>query len=163
VETIELETTRKVIDRTVVSVMETLLGLTVEPCGTPWHKMPDRVTAAIQFNGSTVGSLVVEMDGTLACKFSGGLLGIDTPESVDNDVRDGLGEIANVIAGNMNTDFGWGAILSYPYIVDGSDFKIRVCGNCRTLRQSYAYGSDVFWVSWIVRCTEPEHTDCGCD
>jgi len=154
VDTVDLETNRKVIGQTVISVMDTLLGLSVEPCEVPWQVMPDRVTAAIQFSGSTCGSLVVEVDASLARKFAGGLLAIDPPDAIDNDVRDAVGEIANVIGGNLNTSFAWGAILSFPYVVDGSDFKIRVCGKCIIIRQAFVYENELFWVSWIAKSAE---------
>ncbi len=44
-----------------------------------------------------------ECDRQLACQFAGRFLSVDAPESVNDDVRDVLGELANMIGGNMKS------------------------------------------------------------
>lgn len=45
-----------------------------------------------------------------------------------DDVRDSLGEIVNMIAGNFKALLPDGAAISMPSVVEGSDYTLRVRG-----------------------------------
>jgi CheY-specific phosphatase CheX len=147
------------IERTVVNVYETMMGLSLEPRDVPWSSIPDRVSATVQFSGRMNGALVLEMEPVLARKFAGCLLGMQPSPIVDDQVRDAIGEITNVIAGNLNGSIGQGSTLSMPYVVDGSNFRIRICCNTEIVRQAFADATSVFWVSWIMNC---QYDPCRC-
>ena len=55
-------------------------------------------------------------------------MGIALPAAIDDDVRDVMGELANMVAGNLKSLLPRGVDLSMPSVVEGSDYALRVCG-----------------------------------
>jgi len=43
----------------------------------------------------------------------------------DEDVRDALGELANMLAGNLKSVLPSGVVLSMPSVIEGSDYSLR--------------------------------------
>jgi chemotaxis protein CheX len=88
------------------------------------------VVALVGLTGPLVGTGCVSCDADLACRLAGHMLMSEFP-SVDCDVLDALGEIANMIIGNIKTsiedEYGpmW---LSVPTVVYGRNFTTRSVG-----------------------------------
>ena len=73
--------------------------------------------------------MLLECDRRQACRFAGALsLHGSVRRRVDDVVRDVLGELANMIGGNLKSVLSRGIQLSMPSVVDGSDYCLRVCG-----------------------------------
>ena len=78
------------------------------------------ISAVIGLSGEIRGAVVVSMKKNVALKITDQLVG--TPHTdVDDDVVDALGEIANIIAGNMKQEVPSGEriLISLPTIVKG--------------------------------------------
>jgi len=111
----------------VQSVFETMLGLEVAESGAPWPSGADRFTSAVQLAGAWNGAVLLECGGAQACRFASRFLSIDPPATVDDVVRDVLGELANMIGGNLKCVLPAGMRLSMPSVVDGSDYTLYYC------------------------------------
>jgi chemotaxis protein CheX len=72
---------------------------------------------------------------------------MDPPESVDDDVRDVLGELANMIGGNMKCGMTAGVRLSMPTVLDGSNYDMRICGSQVQDRIGFQSDDGHFWVT----------------
>jgi chemotaxis protein CheX len=72
---------------------------------------------------------------------------MDPPECVDDDVRDVLGELANMIGGNMKSGMSIGIRLSMPSVMNGRDYDLRVCGAEVQERLAFKCDSGNFWVT----------------
>src|ERR1035441_5371457 len=105
-----------------------MMSLEVTECGTPWFPGGDRLTSALHLAGDWNGAVLLECDRRQACRFAGRFLSMDPPDTVDDVVRDLLGELANMIGGNLKCVLTPGIRLSMPSIVDGSDYSLRVRG-----------------------------------
>src|SRR5580658_10506900 len=86
----------------VESVFAAMMGLEISQCGTPWFAGGDRLTSAVHLAGDWNGALLLECDRSQACRFAGRFLSMGTStvgpsETVDDVVRDVLGELANMI------------------------------------------------------------------
>ena len=134
----------------VESVFETMMGLEVSECGTPWFPSGDRLTAAVHLTGDWNGAVLVECDRGQACRFAGRFLSVDPPERVDDVVRDVLGELANMIGGNMKCALTQGIRLSMPSVVDGGDYSLRICGAGIRKRLSFRSVDGNFWVTFLA-------------
>jgi chemotaxis protein CheX len=134
----------------VESVFETMMSLEVGECGTPWFPGGDRLTSAVHLAGSWNGAVLLECDRRQACYFAGRFLSIDPPGDLDEVVRDVLGEIANMIGGNMKCVMTPGIHLSMPCVVDGSDYCLRVCGAEVRARLSFECAEGIFWVTVLA-------------
>ncbi len=93
----------------VESVFITMMDLEVSPSGTPWSPSHDQLTSAVHLSGDWNGALLFECDRRQACQFAGRFLSMEPPEAVNDDVRDVLGELANMIGGNMKCARGSGS------------------------------------------------------
>ncbi len=65
-------------------------------------------------------------------------------------MRDVLGELANMIGGNLKSLLGSGIRLSMPSVVDGVSYSVRVCG--AEIREQLAFECDegLFWITVLT-------------
>jgi chemotaxis protein CheX len=131
----------------VESVFATMLNLEASECGTPWVPNSDRLTAAVHLAGDWNGAVLLECDRPQACWFAGCFLSTAPPDTVDDDVRDVLGELANMIGGNLKCVLTRGIRLSMPSVVDGSDYSMRVCGAKISERLAFQSALGLFWIT----------------
>ncbi len=108
-------------------VFSTMVGLEVSESGQSWIPGADRLTATIHLAGDWKGALALECGRRQACAFAARFLSMEKPETVDDVVRDVLGELANMIGGNLKCVLAGGLRLSMPSVVDGADHNLRVC------------------------------------
>jgi len=91
--------------------------------------LPDNhIVGAIHFGGEVVGVMSFSLGYDFAQEVTAAMLGIETNEieSVE-EIKDVIGELANIVAGNLKTEFldsGLTCVISTPSITQGSDFKI---------------------------------------
>ncbi len=85
-----------------------------------------------------------------ACCFAGLILSTDPSDTVDDDVRDALGELANVIGGNMKCGMSTSAHLSMPTVVEGADYNIRVFRTRARERLTFQSSEGYFSVTIVV-------------
>ena len=137
----------------VESVFESMMGLEASECGSHWFTGENRVTAAVHLTGDWNGAVLVECNHEQACRFAGRFLSINPPESVDDVVRDVLGELTNMIGGNLKCVLTRGIKLSMPAVVDGSDYALRICGAEIRQRLAFQCAEGQFWVMTLTtRC-----------
>jgi chemotaxis protein CheX len=134
----------------VTSVFETMLKLEVTECAAAWFPGSDRLTSAVHLMGDWNGAVVLECNQRQACRFAARFLSIPPPGAVDDVVRDVLGELANMIGGNLKCVLARGIRLSMPSVVDGSDYSVRVCGAELRNRLSFHCDEGVFWVTVLT-------------
>ncbi len=134
----------------VQSVFETMLKFEVGESMEPWFSSGDRLTAAVHLAGDYNGAVLVECDRGQACRFAGRFLSTDPPAAVDDVVRDVLGELANMIGGNLKSVLSRGIFLSLPSVVDGSDYSLRVCGTKVRERLAFRCDEGVFWITVLA-------------
>ena len=75
---------------------------------------------------------------------------MDPPEAVNDDVRDVLGELANMIGGNIKSAVATGLTLSMPSVTDGSDYGVRICGSEVQDRLGFECAEGPFWITLLA-------------
>jgi len=86
------------------------------------------IICSIGFAGKLEGSLSAVIVDTFACKVVGLMLGMEFPE-LTSDVKDGFGEMGNIMAGGLKTRVsgaGFDFNISIPTIIVGEDLNISV-------------------------------------
>src|SRR5579859_4240461 len=98
------------LEQVVDSVFITMMGLEVQAraAAAEWPARPCIMTASIHLHGAFEGTILMHYLPAQACEFAGSFLGMPPPVAVDDDVRDVLGELANMIAGNLKCTLGPG-------------------------------------------------------
>jgi chemotaxis protein CheX len=135
----------------VESVFGSMLGLEARQCEEPWFPSGDRLTAAVHLAGHWNGAVLLECDRHQACQFAGRFLSLDPPDAVDDVVRDVLGELANMIGGNLKCVLTQGIRLSMPSVVDGSDYSVRICRAKVSDRVAFRNEEGPFWVTIVAK------------
>ena len=135
--------------RIVESVFRTMMDLEVSVSEVPWRQAADTVTSAVHFVGVWRGAALVECQARQACQFAAQFMGIALPATIDDDVRDVMGELANMVAGNLKSLLPRGVDLSMPSVIQGSDYALHVCGMNAVERMAFSSAAGDFRITLI--------------
>ncbi len=135
--------------RIVQDVLMTMTQYPVDPCDAPYSDHPDRTTCAVYFAGVWNGAILVESSLSMSFEFTARLMRIPKPVQFDDDVCDALGELANMIGGNLKSVLPAGVNLSMPFVVEGPQYSVRVCGSNRNKRMAFRGPDGPFWVTLV--------------
>jgi chemotaxis protein CheX len=141
------ELNTETVTQIVESIFATMMELEVSASEKPWHPAEDRLTSCVYIEGDWNGAVSLECNRQQACRFAGQLLCMDPPDTVDNDVRDALGELANMIGGNLKSTMAVNACLSMPSVIDGGQYELRICGTDVRNRLAFQFDGGHFWVT----------------
>jgi chemotaxis protein CheX len=140
---------QKDVDQIVETVFSTMVGVDLEKTGIASTAPAGLMTAAVYLAGGWEGAILVQCFPRQACEFAGGFLGLPPPRAVTDDVRDVLGELANMIAGNLKCILRPGIKLSVPSVVDGDGCSLRVCRGHVVFRSRFGTAKGPFWLTLI--------------
>jgi chemotaxis protein CheX len=146
----ETEVSVEMLAGIVKSVFITMLGLEVSDSQAPICFSCDRLTSFVHLTGGWNGAVLFECTTQQACQFAGRILAMDPPEAVDDDVRDVIGEMANMIGGNMKSAMAPGVRLSMPTVMEGRDYDVRFCGSQLLERLAFQCADGDFWVTVLT-------------
>jgi chemotaxis protein CheX len=147
----EVEVGGEILSQIVETVFTNMMGIDVSRCESAWVADPDRLTSAVGMSGEWNGTLVFQCTPWQACRFAGRLLSETPPLVVDNGVRDVVGELANMIGGNMKACVTSGLKLSLPFVTDGSDPGPGTRGATLQERLAFQCTYGHFWVTLLRR------------
>ena len=134
----------------VESIFATMMDLEVCAIDVQWRPAEDRLTSSVDLRGDWNGSVSVECNRQQACQFAGKFLSMDPPDAVDDDVRDVLGELANMIGGNIKSVISADTRLSTPSIFEGVHSRLRTCRPGCQDEIALNFSGGTFWVT-VVR------------
>lgn len=130
-------------------VFRTMLRLDVYPSDDSGPPPAGGVTSAVYFTGSWKGAVLLDCNLDLALLFANHLMPGCNPTSFDDDVRDCMGELANMVGGNLKALLPDGVALSMPCVVNGSQYALRLCGTNSFLRMGFSCDHGRFWVTVV--------------
>ena len=152
---IATEVYRTDLERIVAMVFRTMLDSDVTPAERQWVNSPGTLTAAVHFAGQWKGGVYVECSRKQALDLTARLMGIPRPDSVDDDVLDAMGEVANMIGGNMKSVMPRGVELSAPTVVEGADYALRFRAGDVITRAAFDSDCGLLWIT-LVEMADPE-------
>ena len=85
----------------VEEVFRTMLGVELVDSEGPDEEPAELFTAAIFFAGEWLGALLLECPPAEAFAFTHRFMRVPEPTALNDDVKDTLGELTNMIAGNL--------------------------------------------------------------
>lgn len=130
------------LDQSVFEVFETMLGVRVEDRAETEAvvvKGSESVTAVVGFGGVLTGACVFRCDAAGACYLAAQMTGMEFA-AVDEIVKDGIGEICNMLAGTWKgkvRDLAANCSLSVPAVITGSDYNLHVQAPQFRISRSY--------------------------
>ena len=130
-EKIRITAVEKTISNCVIETFSTMLSMDLNKVG----KVTDpglnekRLVSAVHYAGEVVGTMSLQVSQEFATLITTSMLGIEESEIEGvEEIKDVLGELANIICGNLKSDFqdnDLACVISTPSITRGSDFKIE--------------------------------------
>ncbi len=111
------------------------------------------ITGILGFSGGRRGSLLVSLSESIAFKAVGAMLGIEFTE-IDADVRDGISELVNIIAGGAKTKLQGKGIdfeLSIPNTVVGKCHQITAGASATRTRIDFDSDLGSFFIEVYLK------------
>jgi chemotaxis protein CheX len=133
----------------VEAVFAAMLELEVTAGDVPEVPGTDRLTAAIQLAGGWNGAILLECGGLQARRFTGRFLSSEPRAAADDVVCDMLGELVNMIGGNLKAVLTPGIHLGMPTVME-ADRGVPLERMEVRERLSFQSSDGPFWVSVLV-------------
>lgn len=146
---------RKTIAEITKGVFSTMVMLDVvdeTPLEEPVLNFHETVTSMVGLAGSHSGIIAIHCPKKLALMVTSNMLGMDVTE-VDEDVNDAMGEIANMVGGDVKHIFspkGADINLSIPTVIYGSDYALESISNSDALVMPFVCGEERFLLSFKI-------------
>jgi chemotaxis protein CheX len=144
-------------------VFSTMLGIEVEPgvdsLETAGAGPVEGVSALVGLAGKFSGTGSISCSATLACRLAGAML-MSEFSFINDEVLDAMGEIANMIVGNIKTnlELTFGPMgLSIPTVVYGRNFCTRTLGKHSWTVLHFQCEGESFQVQMMVAEAVPVH------
>lgn len=137
-------------------IFSSMVMLEVAP-GEPFVRIDEKLTNSISgivgLAGTTKGMLAIHMSNDAALAVTTAFLGMEVSE-IDEDVRDAIGELANMLAGSLKSvlDPGGGDIkLSMPSAVYGEEYSIDCLAQAQAATVPFSFDGMNFMVELQLR------------
>jgi hypothetical protein len=109
-------------------VFLTMMELTVRAAAKRHEPSSDVVAAIVEFNTTWHGALALELGRGQAVRFTQLLLGSDSADLAAEEIQDAVGEIVNIIAGNIKFFLPAGVGLGLPSLIQEQAYFPRMLG-----------------------------------
>lgn len=117
------------------------------------EKLQNSISGMIGLAGSTKGMLAIHMPNATALAVTTAFLGMDVTE-IDEDVRDAIGELANMLAGGIKAILdpsGSDIKISMPSAVYGEEYSIDCLANALSAAVPFTFDDLTFLVELQLR------------
>ena len=107
-------------------VMEAIAGVVLEPAAGEIPRDRPALTGCVHIAGAWNGAALVECELPLARRMTATLFDRAEGDVSLDDVRDTLGELTNMVGGNLKALLPAPSRLSLPTVVEGADYAVTV-------------------------------------
>ncbi len=118
----------------------------------------ERIVGSVSVAGRVMGSLNIEVSKTFSKIMAANMLDVPVDEvEGDDDIRDVIREICNIVGGNLKSAFcdsGLACELSPPSFTTGDDFRIESLNTERHERYVFEYKEHLIIVEVGIRVSE---------
>ena len=150
-----MEHAQHIIDST-QEIFSSMIMLDVKPKD-PFIRKDERlinsISGIVGLAGTTKGMLAIHMANNAAMAVTTAFLGMEV-DDINEDVRDAIGELANMLAGSLKSilDPGGGDIkLSMPSAVYGDEYSIDCLANASAVTVPFTFDGMNFMVELQLR------------
>ncbi len=150
-ESIERVSDPRNLDASVEEVFQLMLGLACRRGSEPADCESESVTAVVGFGGLLSGACVFRSGSQAALKIAEHMTGMEF-QQVDDTVKDGIGEICNMLAGAWKgkvPELAANCGLSVPAVITGRDYRLHVQAPEFQLHHTYCCEETTFEVTIV--------------
>jgi len=112
------------------------------------------IGACVQITGAWEGAVRVDCSKSLAQMATSRFLGIGTDEVEMDQVRDAMGELANMSAGSVKPLLPPPCQLSLPTVADGTDYNFTIPHGEVLMTSRFEYGGEPMRITILQRRRE---------
>lgn len=106
----------------------TVLGLDLEPSGRAFETTSDTITGCVQVTGGWQGAVVLVCPVPLARRVSAVMFGLEAEAVTLEHESDAIGELSNILGGNIKSLLPSPSYLSLPAVAHGTSYAVRIPG-----------------------------------
>ena len=113
-----------------------------------YSDIQSNMTSMIGLGGGIRGVLAIHCPAAIAKAITGSFLGMEV-EDLDDDVKDAIGEIANMVAGNLKVSYaaiGLNVELAIPTSIVGESFRINGIAEAKRIIVPLKMAEGLFWI-----------------
>lgn len=127
-------------------VWSSMLGLSVDPEHARTLTGP-AVSGSVGVSGAADCLICVEMSAGAARTFGATMFGLPEDEASDSDIFDAVGELTNMVGGNIKSLLPEPSSLSLPVVAEGTSPTMRVPGAQKMLDSTYSSGEHLILIT----------------
>lgn len=116
----------KVIEEIVQNIYSTMLNIELIRGETPTPSDADQLMSSVQITGEWLGSVVLALSPELACNTAESMLGLPAGTANEDDMREVVAELANMVGGNLKSLLPGPSYLSLPSVFKANDFELQI-------------------------------------
>ena len=153
------------IARSVQDLFDTMMDMAVQPLamGSRPPTEGHNLVGSLTFAGEVVGAINIQVDDSFGRTMTAAMLGME-PEEIESDeeIKDVIREICNIVGGNLKTDFenaGMSCAISTPSITAGEDFEMETLNMDRYEYFGFQFEKDTLFVELAVKAADPDAED----
>jgi len=139
------------VNKAVSDVFSTMLSLSAEPLQSDASGPladNEKYMGQVGLAGKVAGAVCLTFSKELATFLAGSMLGLEPEEIGSDEVRDVIGELCNMVGGNIKSrlcDMGYTCALTIPSITSGKDFNFQPLKD--PIHRSYTFKTnDFLWL-----------------
>ncbi len=139
------------LDASVEEVFRLMLGIECKRDTRPAAVETESVTAVVGFGGLLSGACVFRSGARAAIKIAAQMTGMEFA-AIDDTVKDGIGEICNMLAGAWKgkvPELAANCGLSVPAVITGRDYNLHVQAPEFQMHHTYRFDDEVFEVTIV--------------
>ncbi len=123
------------------------------PLKEPINRFKCSITGMVGFGGIYSGVISIHCPVSLALKITSSMLGLECDE-VNDDLNDAIGEIANMLGGNVKQVLSKGGLdvkLSIPTVISGEDYTVNSLSDIDCVVIPFTIESEKFLVGLTLK------------
>lgn len=132
------------------TIWSTLFDLPLEAGSADVPGPESSVTSCVQIDGAWHGALVMACPMPLAKTLAAQMFQAESEPDLD-EVRDALGELANMLGGNVKALLPGPSQISLPAVAIGSDYQLSVVGTTERARVQFRCDGQPLLVTLLQR------------
>ncbi|HYD16557.1 MAG TPA: chemotaxis protein CheX [Candidatus Nanoarchaeia archaeon] len=146
-----MKITREDVVQLAEEIWSTMLNISLQPASTPFNPLAGQrlVGACVQIMGAWEGAVRLDCTQDLAVQAACGFMGVPATEVSMEQVRDAVGEVANMTAGSVKVLVPGPCHLSLPSVVDGTDYELSIRNGVPVCVVEFGSGSAQLRVSIV--------------
>jgi chemotaxis protein CheX len=114
-----------------------------------------RLASAVSFSGACQGAVVLSLSEALARLIAGQMYGLPLEELGETEIRDAVGELANMCCGSVKALLPGPNQLSMPSVSEGDHLSVCVPGAELLLEGAFGLTGQTLTVAILMKKTNP--------